>query len=201
MRPLYASYWGQIRPAVPLQVWSRGLSLYFNSCRPHEQEKRALDLLGSGKTPCLPCFPSANTSPETRQALPLGSGLDHYQWAGDNKLAKCGKAALDGVWKKNQNKTKMRPGFILNLQPNTLERAPNSGAEGAEWNQGGQAWAPSGMFPPPRQGRARHSFPCFTHEMSGTAVLAYCISSKKEPQAGFLGPIQIFEGKRFILQR
>jgi hypothetical protein len=64
--------------------------------------------------------------------------------------------------------------------------------------QGLGVGAPSGM-PPPGQGRARHSLPCFRQEMSGTAALAYCISSGDGPQAGFLGPTQIFENKRFIL--
>ena len=79
---------------------------------------------------------------------------------------------------------KQYPGFIL--QHSTFERAPNSGAEGAEWKQGGRVGAGGqgslrNVFPP-RQGRVRHSPPWFTHEMSGTAVLAYCVSSEKEPQ-------------------
>lgn len=109
-------------------------------------------------------------------------------------------------WSLGKQQQQQHPGFILNLQPNTFERAPNSGAERAEWKQGGQVGAGSaGSFrnvSPPRQGRARHSPPCFTQEMSGTAVpLAVVPLRKNLNQVPSLGPVQIFEVKRRISQR
>lgn len=153
--------------------------------------------------PWLPCSPGPNTSPETSQPLLRGagvggSGLGHCQRAGDKRL-RVRRLPWMALGKKPY------PGFICNLQPNTFERAPNSGAERAEWKQGGPAGAGSaGSFrnvSPPRQGRARHSPPCFAQEMSGTAVPAYCISSEKQPQPGSLGLIRISEDKRCISQR
>lgn len=124
---------GQSRPVAPLQVCSRGLSLHFNSCGAPQAKGQS-----TGPAGLLGGLPGANTSPETSQALHLGSGLGHGQWAGDNRLS-VGRLP----WMEFQKK--QYPGFILNLQPSTFERAPNSGAEW-ELESGLEVGAPAGMF-------------------------------------------------------
>lgn len=42
---------GRLGLLSPLQVWSGGLSLHFNSCRSQEQRKGALGLLSCGEPP------------------------------------------------------------------------------------------------------------------------------------------------------
>lgn len=149
--------------------------------------RESTGLSGICGDPFLPCFFTANTFPETGQALPLGSGLDNCQWAGDNRLS-VGRQPWMEFWEK----THTHSGFILNLQPNTFVRAPNSGAEGAEWKHG----LPQECFPLPDKAEP------------GTALLALLIKCQAQlswlnvfhsrKNLGFLGSIQISEGKRFI---